>query len=177
MAHRPTPPRHHRRTPNPDRQLHRRVQPPPAPPLATTSRHPGHHLHQPPQSRPSNPHRHPQPCPHRPRRPSRISHPARQRPPAPHRHRPPPPPNPRPDPHPGPPHHRHQRRHRRTPARLHTRPHQGLPTHRRPQRTQTEKTANLKQVRGYSDVLRHHAVPPAGFEPAAFCSGGRRSIP
>ncbi len=39
---------------------------------------------------------------------------------------------------------RHQRRHRRTPPRLHPRPHQGLPTHRRPQRPQTEKTADLK---------------------------------
>ncbi len=42
------------------------------------------------------------------------------------------------------PRHRHQRRHRRNPARLHPRPHQGLPTHRRTQRPQTEKTADLK---------------------------------
>jgi transposase InsO family protein len=41
-------------------------------------------------------------------------------------------PNPRPDPRPGPQHQNHQRRHRRTPPRARPRPHQGLPTHRRP---------------------------------------------
>ena len=29
------------------------------------------------------------------------------------------------------------------------------------------------KVQGYSDVLRHHSCAPAGFEPAAFCSGDR----
>lgn len=66
------------------------------------------------------------------------------RPAAPHRHRPPPLPNPRPDPGPRPPHQSHQRRHRRSPPRLHPRPHQGLPTNRRPQRPQNEKVPDLK---------------------------------
>jgi hypothetical protein len=44
-----------------------------------------------PKADPSNSHRRPQPRPHRTRRPNRISHPARQWPPAPHRHRPHPP--------------------------------------------------------------------------------------
>ena len=96
-----------------------------------------------PKADPSNPHRHPRPRPHRPRRPSRIHHPARQRTPAPHRRRPHPLPNPRPDPRPRPQHQNHQRRHRRTTPRLHPRPHQGLPTHRSPQRPHTEKAPNL----------------------------------
>jgi hypothetical protein len=47
-------------------------------------------------------------------------------------------------------------------------PTKGLPAHRRPQRPQTEKDPNLMQVRTYSDVLRHHSVPPAGFEPVEY---------
>ena len=44
---------------------------------------------------------------------------------------------------PRPQHQNHQRHHRRTTPRLHSRPHQGLPTHRSPQRPHTEKTPNL----------------------------------
>src|ERR1700722_5334466 len=117
--------------------------------------------YRPTQSRPSKPHRHPQPRAHRPHRPSRGHHRARRRAPAPHRrranlHR-----HPRADSDPGPPHQNHQRRHRRTAARVNPRPHQELPTHQRPQRPQTEKVPNLTQVRNYSDVVRHHTVPPA----------------
>ena len=87
-------------------------------------------------------------------------HPARRRPPAPHRHRPNPRPNPRPPAHPRPRHPRHQRRHRRTPPRTHPRPHQRLPTHRRPQRPHTETSPEPNEGSGYSDVLRHHNGAP-----------------
>ena len=103
----------------------------------------------------------PQPRPHRPYRPSRIDHPAPQRTPPPHRNRPHPPPNPRLNPRPRPQHHHHQRRHRSSTPRTHTRPHQGLPTHRRTQRPHTEKALNPTQVQSYSDVLQHHTVATA----------------
>jgi hypothetical protein len=152
--------------PTPAQHLRRGLQPRPPTPLTAPSGHPGNRLHRPPQSRPRKPHRHPQPGPPRPHRPSRRDHPARRRTPTPHRRRPNLHRHPRtradprsPDPH-------HPRRHRPTPARANTEPHQGLPTHRRTKRPPTEKVPNLTQVRNYSDVLRHHNVPPAGFEPA-----------
>ncbi len=53
VAPRPTPPaQHHRRAPNPDRRVHRRVQPPPTPPLPAAPGHPGHRLPRPAQGHP-----------------------------------------------------------------------------------------------------------------------------
>jgi hypothetical protein len=80
------------------------------------------------------------PRPHRPHRQNRLCHPAPRRATAPHRHRLNPRPHPRPDPGPRPQHHNHRRRHRRTHPPANTGPHQGLPTHRRTQRPQTEKS-------------------------------------
>jgi transposase InsO family protein len=117
-------------------------------------------------SRPSKPHRHPQPSPPRPHRPSRRHHPARRWTPTPHRRRPNLHRHPRARADPRPPHPHHPRHHRRTPPRANPEPPQGLPTHRRTKRPHTEKVPNLTQVRNYSDVLRHHIVAGTGFEPA-----------
>jgi transposase InsO family protein len=132
------------------------LQPRPTTPLTAPSGHPGNRLHRPPQSRPRKPHRHPQPSPPRPHRPSRRHHPARRWTPPPHRRRPNLHRHPRTRADPRPPHPHHPRRHRPTPARANPEHHQGLPTHRRTKRPQTEKVPNLTQVRNYPDVLRHH---------------------
>jgi hypothetical protein len=166
MAHQPTPRHHHHRVTNSARHLRTHLQPPPPTPSPATSRHPGHRLHQPTQSQPSKPHRHPQPSPPRPHRPSRRHHPARRWTPTPHRRRPNLHRHPRARADPRPPHPHHPRHHRRTPPRANPEPPQGLPTHRRTKRPHTEKVPNLTQVRNYSDVLRHHTAPPAGLEPA-----------
>ena len=153
-----------------DEYNHRRPAPVPAAP-----RHPRHGLRGPPESHPQRrpEQRHPRPGPHRPHRRLRLRHPARQRPAAPHRHRPNPRPNPRPAARPGPRRPRHQRRHRRTPPRTHPRPHPRLPTHRSTQRThpatdpKTTKAEPTNVGSAVADVLRHHTVELAGIEPAS----------
>ena len=78
MAARPArPARHPRRAPGPPRRLRRRLQPPPPAPVPAAPGHPRHRLRRPAQSRPRRPRRrHPRPRPHRPHRRRRHRHPA-----------------------------------------------------------------------------------------------------
>ena len=75
-----------------------------------------------------------------------------------------------------------QRRHRRVAPRTDPRPTPRLPTHRSAQRTHptipemtTAEPTNVGPA--VADVLRHHKVPPAGFEPATPALGEPCSIP
>ena len=86
-------------------------------------------------ARPGHRPRDPRTDPARPRRQSRLGHPAPQQPTPPHRHRPNPRRNLRHPARPGPPDPRRQRRHRRTPPRTDPRPQPRLPAHRSTQRT------------------------------------------
>ena len=153
----PHPARHPRRAPGTAGRLRRHLQHPPPAPVAAGPRDPRHRLHRPAQSPPRRPRRrHPRPRPDRPHRQDRARHPPPRREAPPHRRRPGPRRNPRPAPGPGPGHPRHQRRHRRTHPRTHTQPRPRLPAHRAATRPPKENTANLMQVRGVLDVLRHH---------------------
>ena len=139
-------------TRRPHRSLHRK--------------HPGRGLPRPTQSHPRPDHD--SPADVRVRRDrvdtSGSRHPAPPRPAAPHRHRTSPRPNPRPAARPRPPHPRRQRHHRRTHPRTGPRPHPRLPTPT-PSHHATRNPEPMR-VRGYADVLRHHNVGAAGFEPA-----------
>ncbi len=150
--------------------LRRGVQPAATAPLPAAPGDPSHRLHSPPQghTRHRPQHRHPRPRPDRQRQQIRKRHPALQRAPAPHRHRPDLRRNLRPTPRRGPPHPRRPRHHRRAPPGADPRPEPRLPTDR--PATRTHPKANTRPYEnvgpGVLDVLRHHMVAGAGFEPA-----------
>ncbi len=102
----------------------------------------------------------------RPHRPGRQTHPAHQRPTAPHRHGPSPRPNPRPHAHPRPRRPHRPRRHRRTTPRTTHQPRGRLPTHRPhpipPPKNETGRTLRVRPVRYH---LRDHKVSEGGLEP------------
>ncbi len=160
------------RAADPDRPVHRRLQPPaartahcrtaPPRPPPTAAR---------PKAAPSSTRTGdtPRPRPHRPHRLRRQTHPARQRPPAPHRHGP----NPRPNPRPA---YSSTTSHVRIIdaatgellRELTIEPRPRLPTHRQkppdPPQTQRARTPETG-VRHVRYLSRDHRVRPKGFEP------------
>ena len=92
-------------------------------------------------------------------------HPARRRPPTPHRRRPNPRPNPRPAARPRPPRHASSTPPPANSSASSHRPQPATTSHQTPP-ARNDKQPNLRTVgSAVRDVLRHHRAPPVGFEP------------